>query len=45
MGTTLQDIFRSAFPRYEASHGLSKEQYKAANAIMHCGREEMGYEE
>jgi len=45
MKITLQEIFRSEFPRYQESHGLSKEQYRAANAIMHCGREEMGYEE
>jgi hypothetical protein len=45
MESTLQGIFISGFDTYKKRHGLSTDQYKAAEAIMHCQREELGYEQ
>lgn len=45
MEATRQGIFRSAFAGYQARHGLSLEQHKAAQAIMECQSEQLGYEE
>ncbi len=45
MEATLQEIFRSEFASYTRRHGLSMDQYKAAQAIMDCQSEVLGYEE
>lgn len=45
MEATLQAVFRQGFDRYRAHHGISIDQYQAANAIMHCRGDELGYEE
>jgi ssDNA-binding Zn-finger/Zn-ribbon topoisomerase 1 len=45
MEATLQSIFRSEFDRYRQQHGLSVDQIKAAQAIMDCQSEALGYEE
>jgi len=45
MDATLQSIFRHHFSQYQAQHGVSRDQYQAANAIMHCQRPELGYEQ
>lgn len=45
MEASLQNIFRSGFGSYKKHHGLSLDQYKAAQAIMDCQREELGYEQ
>ncbi|MEW8536183.1 MAG: transposase [Candidatus Thiodiazotropha endolucinida] len=45
MEATLQSIFRSEFESYRKMHGLSIDQIKAAQAIMDCQRDELGYEE
>ena len=45
MEATLQEIFRSNFDRYREDHGVSRDQYQAANAIMNCCRVDLGYEE
>jgi hypothetical protein len=45
MEATLQGIFRSGFKHYRETHGLSMDQYQAAQAIMTCQSEELGYEE
>ena len=44
MEATLQTIFRSRFDSYKKHHGLSLDQYKAAQAIMDCQSEALGYE-
>lgn len=36
------DIFKRAFSRFCRSHGCSKEQFKAANAIMACRTSKLG---
>ena len=45
MEATLQSIFRSGFDSYKERHGVSIDQYKAAQAIMSCRQAELGYEE
>ena len=45
MEATLQGIFKAGFNTYRAQHGLSMDQYKAAQAIMSCQTEALGYEE
>jgi ssDNA-binding Zn-finger/Zn-ribbon topoisomerase 1 len=44
MEATLQSIFRKSFSRYQKRHGISHDQYQAANAIMNCQRAELGQE-
>jgi len=45
MEATLQSIFRTGFKHYQEQHGLSMDQHQAAQAIMSCQSEELGYEE
>lgn len=45
MEATLQGIFKAGFNHYREKHGLSMDQYQAAQAIMTCQSEELGYEE
>ena len=45
MEATLQSIFKAGFKHYREQHGLSMDQYQAAQAIMSCQSEELGYEE
>ena len=45
MEATLQSIFKAAFKHYRERHGLSMDQYQAAQAILSCQSEELGYEE
>jgi len=45
MEATLQGIFKAGFETYREQHGLSMDQHKAAQAIMSCQSEELGYEE
>jgi len=45
MEATLQGIFKAGFNTYRAQHRLSMDQYKAAQAIMSCQTEALGYEE
>ena len=45
MEATLQGIFKAGFKTYRERHGLSMDQYQAAQAIMTCQSEELGYEE
>jgi hypothetical protein len=45
MEATLQSIFRSEFESYRKMRGLSIDQIKAAQAIMDCQTDELGYEE
>ena len=45
MEATLQGIFKTGFKHYREQHGLSMDQYQAAQAIMTCQSEELGYEE
>jgi ribosomal protein S27AE len=45
MEASLRDIFRLGFNRYKERHGLSVDQYRAAEAIMACQSEALGYEE
>ena len=45
MEATLQNIFRHKFMQYQQRHGLTLTQYKAAQAIMQCRTDELGYEE
>lgn len=45
MEATLQNIFRTGFECYRERHGMSKDQYQAAQAIMSCCQTELGYEE
>lgn len=44
MEATLQSIFLSEFDSYRKEHGLSMDQIKAAQAIMDCQSEALGYE-
>ena len=44
MEATLQSIFRAGFAAYQQRHGLSMDQYQAAQAIMECQTEALGYE-
>ncbi|WP_200332702.1 IS91 family transposase [Thiocystis violacea] len=45
MEATLQNIFRDGFKSYHENHGLSADQTRAAQAIMLCQSEALGYEE
>lgn len=45
MDATLQTIFRSGFDAYTQHHRVSCDQYQAAQAIMACQSEALGYEE
>jgi Putative transposase/Transposase zinc-binding domain len=45
MEATLQDIFRQGFAHYRERHGVNRDQYQAAMAIMHCRSGELGQEE
>lgn len=45
MDASLRNIFITGFNNYRQRHGLSMDQYKAAQAIMTCQRQELGYEE
>lgn len=45
MEATVQDIFRNGFESYQKTHGLSVDQRRAAQAIMLCQSEALGYEE
>jgi len=45
MEATIQSIFKSGFKLYREQHGLSMDQYQAAQAIISCQSEELGYEE
>lgn len=44
MEATLQAIFRERFGRYKEQHGLSMDQHKAAEAIIACQSDALGYE-
>jgi len=44
MEATLQSIFRDGFGRYKEQHGMSMDQHRAAQAIMACQSDELGYE-
>ena len=44
MEATLRSIFRKEFAGYRQQHGLSMDQYKAAQAIMDCQSEALGHE-
>ncbi|MCU7959135.1 MAG: transposase [gamma proteobacterium symbiont of Bathyaustriella thionipta] len=45
MEATLQSIIRTSFEPYRQRHGLSLDQYQAAQSLMACQTEELGYEE
>lgn len=45
MEATLQSIFREGFGSYREQHGVSADQSRAAQAIMLCQSEALGYEE
>ena len=45
MEATLQSIFKTGFATYKKRHAMSMDQYRAADAIMTCQREILGYEE
>ena len=45
MEATVQSIFRDGFGSYQETHGLSADQRRAAQAIMLCRSEALGYEE
>ena len=45
MDVSLKQIFTNSFDRYQASHGLSFDQIRAAHAIMACQSEALGHEE
>ena len=45
MNRGLQHIFQQGFAGYKRSNGVSIDQYSAAQAIMQCANEELGYEE
>ncbi len=44
MEATLQSLFRAEFESYSTHHGFSVDQYHAAQAIMACQSEALGYE-
>ena len=44
MEATLQGIFRSGYGSYKKRHGVSMDQHRAAQAIMDCQSEVLGYE-
>ncbi len=45
MEATLQSIFREGFGSYQDQHGVSADQSRAAQAIILCQSESLGYEE
>ncbi|MBK1733652.1 IS91 family transposase [Thiococcus pfennigii] len=45
MEATLQSIFRDGLETYQEHHGLSMDQSRAAQAILLCQTEALGYEE
>ena len=45
MEATVQSIFRDGFESYQKKHGLSADQSRAAQSIMLCQSEALGYEE
>jgi len=45
MDVSLKQIFKYGFDRYQAAHGLSLDQHRAAHAIMACQSEVLGHEE
>jgi hypothetical protein len=45
MEATLQKVFRLGFESYRERHGMSLDQYQAAQAIMACRCAELGHEE
>ena len=44
MEATLQGIFRAGYGSYKKRHGVSMDQHQAAQAIMACQGEALGYE-
>ena len=44
MEATLQGIFRGGYGSYKKRHGVSMDQHQAAQAIMDCQSEVLGYE-
>ena len=44
MEATLQGIFRAGYGSYKKRHGVSMDQHQAAQAIMDCQSEVLGYE-
>lgn len=45
MEATLQGIFQGYFTQYKERNGLSIDQYRAAQAILACQTDDLGYEE
>jgi hypothetical protein len=45
MKRALQKIFKNGFDDYKHSNGISIDQYSAAQAIMQCANDDLGYEE
>jgi len=45
MKHSLQYVFKNNFDDYTKEHGISIEQYQAAQAIMRCQSDELGHEE
>jgi hypothetical protein len=45
MEATLQNIFKAGFEKYKTRHGMSMDQYRAAEAIMTCQSDALGHEE
>ncbi len=45
MEATLQNIFKAGFGKYKQRHGMSMDQYRAAEAIMTCQSDSLGHEE
>ena len=45
MEATLQSVFKAGFGNYQKRHGMSMDQYRAAEAIMTCQSETLGHEE
>ena len=44
MEATLQGLFRTGYESYKKRHGVSMDQHRAAQAIMDCQSEVLGYE-
>ncbi|MEJ1353721.1 MAG: IS91 family transposase [Candidatus Sedimenticola sp. (ex Thyasira tokunagai)] len=45
MEASLKGVFKNGFDSYKKVHGLSYDQHRAAQTIMACQSEELGYEE
>lgn len=45
MEATLKSIFQAGFALYKQRHGMNIDQYRAAQAIMACQSDSLGYEE